>query len=90
MFTGEKEFDTEAVVKTRKTHLKNTRKNSTMCLLLEQEEREEQSGGHDGSLEAVEEEKEDDKLDSPSYESHQPRLVTGVELSILFVSLLIN
>lgn len=78
MFTGKKESDTDAVEKTRKTQMRNTRKNSVMW---EQVEREEQSGGHGGNLEAVEEEKEDEDLDSPPCESHQPRLVTGVALS---------
>lgn len=71
-------------MKTKKTHRRNTRKNSTMCPLWEQVEREEQSGRHDGNLEAVEEEKEDEELDSHSHESHQPRLVIGVALSTFF------
>lgn len=87
VFTGDnKEFHKEAVVKTRKTHMRNNRKNSTMCLLWEQVEREEQSGEHDGNLEAVEEEKEDEELDSHSYELHQPWLVIGVELSNFFLN----
>lgn len=61
VFTGKKEFDSEAE---RKTHTRNTRKNSTMGPLWEQGEREEQSGGRDGNLEAVEEEKEDEEVDS--------------------------
>lgn len=64
--------------------MSNTRKNSTMCLLWEQVEREEESGGHDGNLEVVKEEKEDEEVGSLSYESHQPRLVISVVLSTFF------
>lgn len=49
-----------------------------MCLLGEQVEKEEQRGGHDETLEVVEEEKEGEELDSHSYKSHHPRLVIGV------------
>lgn len=79
MFTGRKEFDTEAGAETRRKHMKITRKTSTMCPLWEQIEREEQSGGQDGNLEVVGEEKEDEKLDSHSSESHQPRLVINLD-----------
>lgn len=71
-------------MKTRKTHTRNTRKNSMMGPLWERVEREEQSGGHGGNLEAVEEKKEDEELDSHSCESHQPRLVIGVAFSTQF------
>lgn len=64
--------------------MRNTRKNSTMCLLWEQVEREEQSGGHDGNLEAAKEEKVDEEVGNHSYESHQPRLVISVVLSTFF------
>lgn len=74
MLTGKKEFSREAVVKTRKTNMRNIRNKTMMCPLREQVEKEEPSGGNDGNMEEVME-KEDEELGSYSFEPHQPRLV---------------